>query len=65
MIVSWNWLNDYVELDMSVEELTDRLTMTGLNLEGIEKPGDDTATDREPARVGDCRPCHVGRPRVR
>jgi phenylalanyl-tRNA synthetase beta chain len=47
MIVSWNWLTDYVDLGMSVEELTDRLTMSGLNLEGIETPGDDTAIDLE------------------
>ena len=47
MIVSWNWLTDYVDLGMSVEELTDRLTMSGLNLEGIETPGDDTAVDLE------------------
>ena len=47
MIASWNWLTNYVKLDMSVEELTDRLTMTGLNLEGIETPDDDTAIDLE------------------
>jgi len=47
MIVSWDWLKDYVSLNMSVEELTDRLTMTGLNLEGIEQIGDDTAIDLE------------------
>jgi len=33
MIVSRNWLADYVSLPKSVEELTDRLTMSGLNLE--------------------------------
>jgi phenylalanyl-tRNA synthetase beta chain len=47
MIVSWNWLTDYVDLGMSVEELTDRLTMSGLNLEGIETPAGDTAIDLE------------------
>ncbi|MEM8865654.1 MAG: phenylalanine--tRNA ligase subunit beta [Planctomycetota bacterium] len=36
MIVSWNWLSDYVDLSMPLEELTERLTLTGLNLEGIE-----------------------------
>jgi phenylalanyl-tRNA synthetase beta chain len=47
MIVSWNWLKDYVDLSMSVEELTERLTLTGLNLEGVEIVDDDTAIDLE------------------
>lgn len=47
MIVSWNWLKEYVDLDMSVDELTHRLTMSGLNLEGIEDASDDTAVDLE------------------
>ena len=33
MIVSWNWLTDYLRLDMPVEVLTERLALTGLNLE--------------------------------
>jgi len=33
MIVSKNWLAEYVSLPPSVEELTHRLTMSGLNLE--------------------------------
>jgi len=47
MIVSWNWLKQYVELDMSVDELTHRLTMSGLNLEGVEEVEDDVAIDLE------------------
>ncbi|HCK42638.1 MAG TPA: phenylalanine--tRNA ligase subunit beta [Planctomycetaceae bacterium] len=47
MIISWNWLKEYVDLDMSVDELTDRLTLTGLNLEGVEKIGADVAIDLE------------------
>ena len=47
MIVSWNWLKEYVDLSMSVEVLTDRLTLTGLNLEGVEIVNDDTAIDLE------------------
>ena len=47
MIVSWNWLKEYVDLPMSVEELTDRLTLTGLNLEGVENVGDEVAIDLE------------------
>jgi phenylalanyl-tRNA synthetase beta chain len=47
MIVSWNWLTDYLRLDMSVETLTERLALTGLNLEGIEDVGGDIAIDLE------------------
>ncbi|MBT4864102.1 MAG: phenylalanine--tRNA ligase subunit beta [Planctomycetaceae bacterium] len=47
MIVSWNWLKEYVALDMSAEELTLRLTMSGLNLEGTEERPDDLAIDLE------------------
>lgn len=47
MIVSKEWLADYVDLSMPMEELTDRLTITGLNLEGIEEVGADTAIDLE------------------
>ena len=47
MIVSWNWLKEYVDLPMSVDELTERLTLTGLNLEGVENVGDDVAIDLE------------------
>lgn len=36
MLVSWNWLKEYVRLDMSVEVLTDRLMMAGLNLEEFQ-----------------------------
>jgi len=47
MIVSWNWLKEYVDLPMSVDELTERLTLTGLNLEGVETVGEDVAIDLE------------------
>jgi phenylalanyl-tRNA synthetase beta chain len=47
MIVSWNWLKDYVPLPMTVEQLTDRLTLTGLNLEKFHSIGDDVAIDVE------------------
>ena len=47
MIVSWNWLQEYVALPMKLDELTERLTLTGLNLEGVENVGDDVAIDLE------------------
>lgn len=47
MIVSWNWLTDYLRLDMPVETLAERLALTGLNLEGISDVGGDIAIDLE------------------
>ena len=47
MIVSWNWLKDYVALDAPPAEVAERLMMAGLNLESIEPHGDDQAIDLE------------------
>lgn len=47
MIISKDWLSDYVDLEMPLDELTERLTLTGLNLEGVESVGKDTAIDLE------------------
>lgn len=47
MIVSWNWLKDYVDLNMDHDELVERLTMSGLNHEGSKQIGDDFAIDLE------------------
>lgn len=47
MIVSWDWLKQYVHLDMPVEELEGRLMMAGLNHENTQRTGDDVAIDLE------------------
>jgi phenylalanyl-tRNA synthetase beta chain len=47
MIVSWNWLKEYVRLDMPVEALTERLMMAGLNLEEVSDVDGDLAIDLE------------------
>jgi phenylalanyl-tRNA synthetase beta chain len=47
MIVSNKWLGDYVDVSMSHDELVDRLTMSGLNHEGTETVGSDSAIDLE------------------
>ncbi|MEM1305269.1 MAG: phenylalanine--tRNA ligase subunit beta, partial [Planctomycetota bacterium] len=44
MIVSKEWLTEYVDLSMPLETLTDRLTITGLNLEGIEEVAGPSGT---------------------
>jgi phenylalanyl-tRNA synthetase beta chain len=47
MIVSWNWLKDYVPLTMPVGEVVERLMMAGLNLESTEELGSDVIIDLE------------------
>jgi phenylalanyl-tRNA synthetase beta chain len=47
MLVSWNWLKDYVDLPASTEQATNRLMMAGLNHESTEKVGSDFCIDLE------------------
>jgi phenylalanyl-tRNA synthetase beta chain len=47
MIVSWNWLTDYVPLEMPVDVLTERLALAGLNLESVSDVAGDIAIDLE------------------
>lgn len=35
MLVSWNWLNELVEIDKTPEEIANLLTMSGIEVEGI------------------------------
>lgn len=39
MNISLNWLSDYVSTDLSAEEIADRLTMTGLEVEEVRRVG--------------------------
>jgi phenylalanyl-tRNA synthetase beta chain len=39
MKVTLNWLKQYVQFDWSAEELAERLTMLGIEVEGVEKLG--------------------------
>ena len=39
MKINLNWLKDYVDIDISPEELGELLTMNGLEVEGLEKVG--------------------------
>lgn len=47
MLVSWNWLKDYVALDMPHAVATERLMMAGLNHESTDSLGDDLVIDLE------------------
>jgi len=37
MKVTLNWLKQYIDFNWSPEELTERLTMLGLEVEGVQK----------------------------
>lgn len=50
MKVPLSWLRDYVDIDWSVDELAERLTMAGLEVESIQRIGADW--DREKIVVG-------------
>ena len=39
MKVTYNWLKEFIDFDLSPEELSDLLTMLGLEVEGMEKQG--------------------------
>ena len=43
MKVTLNWLQQYVDFNWSPEELTERLTMLGLEVEGVERLGGEFA----------------------
>jgi phenylalanyl-tRNA synthetase beta chain len=47
MLVSWNWLKDYVALPMPHDELVARLSMAGLNHEESRSLSGDTVIDLE------------------
>lgn len=45
MNISYNWLKDLIKLDLSVEQLAEKLTRVGLAVEGIHPHGDDFVLD--------------------
>jgi phenylalanyl-tRNA synthetase beta chain len=47
MIVSWEWLREYVRLEAPLEEAVRRLTMAGLKVESRQEVGTDWAIDVE------------------
>ncbi|MDQ7844097.1 MAG: phenylalanine--tRNA ligase subunit beta [Armatimonadota bacterium] len=47
MKVLLSWLREYVEIPYGIEELSDRLPMLGLGIEGVERLGDDAVFDLE------------------
>jgi len=47
MKLSLNWLKDYIDPKLSTEELVERLTMAGLEVEAVESVGGDTVLEIE------------------
>ena len=39
MKVTWSWLGEFLELDLSLEEIAERLTMGGIEVEGMTRIG--------------------------
>ena len=55
MLVCWEWLSDYVELDVSDEDMALQFAMSGLNHESTETVGSDIVIDLEvTSNRGDC-----------
>ncbi|MCU0713214.1 MAG: phenylalanine--tRNA ligase subunit beta [Pirellula sp.] len=55
MLVSWEWLSDYVNLSVGHEEMASRWAMTGLNHESTSIVGGDPVVDLEvTSNRGDC-----------
>ena len=46
MKVTWNWLNEFVELNLPLERLAERLTLAGLEIESVEERGRELAAVR-------------------
>ena len=47
MKLSLNWLKDYIDPKLSTDELVERLTMAGLEVEGVEYVGKDIVLELE------------------
>ena len=47
MKLSLNWLKDYIDPKLSTDELVERLTMAGLEVEAVESVGGDTVLEIE------------------
>ncbi len=47
MKVNVEWLKEFVDIDIGIDELAQRLTVQGVSVEGIEKVGNDYVLDLE------------------
>lgn len=55
MLVSYKWLKKYVDVDINATQLAHRITMGGVEVESVQKSGDDFILDISPTpNRGDC-----------
>ncbi len=55
MKISYNWLKDLIDIDLSAEDLAEKLTLVGLELDGMHETADDFVLDIETtSNRGDC-----------
>ncbi|HUF03082.1 MAG TPA: phenylalanine--tRNA ligase subunit beta [Aridibacter sp.] len=55
MNISYDWLKDFVEIELPAEELAEKLTLIGLELDGLHRTNDDWVLDIETtSNRGDC-----------
>src|ERR1051326_7348890 len=60
MLISYEWLGDYVPRSLNPDELRERLTMVGLAIDAVERHNSDAVLDVEvPSNRPDCL-SHVG-----
>lgn len=60
MNISLNWLKDYIDIDLSIEELSELLSNLGFPVEDVAELADDTVLDLEvTSNRGDCL-SHIG-----
>ena len=41
MKIPLNWLREYIDLEVGVDELCDKMTMLGLEIESVDRPGEE------------------------
>ena len=55
MLISYKWLKDFVQPGLEPDELAEKLTLIGLEIDGVEEHGDDVVFDIEvTSNRGDC-----------
>src|ERR1044072_1669131 len=60
MLISYEWLKDYTDTELTPQELRERLTMVGLAIDAVEQHDSDAVLDVEvPSNRPDC-PSHIG-----
>jgi len=47
MLISWEWLSDYIKLDESIDKVVDRWALSGLNHESTHEVEGDSVIDLE------------------